>query len=69
MSEQQLKDFAEAAERRVAVPDLADLDEPGTGPAPGADAPVRSARSRSLVAVGGGVVSSVVARRPDRPTR
>ena len=29
MSEQQLKDFAEAAERRVAVPDLADLTSRG----------------------------------------
>ena len=67
MSEQQLKDFAETAERRVAVPDLADLTSRGRdlrrvrmAAAAGALALVVGRRRRALLGD---------PRRPQRPSR
>ena len=62
MSEQQLKDFAEAAERRVAVPSWR-TSRAGAGPAPARIA-VRSARSRRSSSPSAACVASV--SRDDR---
>ena len=66
MSEQLLKDFAEAAERRVAVPELADLTSRGRDLHRARIAGAVGALALVLVAVGG-VVSAV--SRDDRIER
>lgn len=66
MSEQQLKDFAETAERRVPVPDLADLTSRGRDLRRMRMAAVAGALAL-VVAIGGGVFSSIT--RDDRSTR
>ena len=67
MSEQQLKDFAEAAERGVPVPDLGGPHQPGTGPAPAAE----GRRGRWPRARGGRRRRALLGdpRRPQRPAR
>ena len=66
MSEQQLKDFAEAAERHVVLPDVAELTNRGRDLRRARMAGVVGALTLVLVAVGG-VLSSVT--RDDRSSR